>query len=144
MEVLRIGETSDEARLARRVKSKVREKYGGPKPEEEEPLPKVLGAQVEEGTKVPRGFIQRIDRLASMTSNIQEFQVVLGINSQVLLVRVAVSRVNLAVGKQSAIKQVLNEMLARSSMAIRDLIERGLREDLVEYIEDRNADWFKW
>lgn len=141
------GET-DESRLARRVKSKVRAQYGGPKPEEEEPPPRVLGAQVEDGTEVPRGFIQRIYRLSRASSDVQEFQVVLGINGQALRVRVAVSGVSLAVGKQEALKQVLHEMLARSSMAIRDLIEQGLREDLKKYIEDgaMNTDWieFKW
>lgn len=139
------GET-DESRLVRRVKSKVRAQYGGPKSEEEEPPIRVLGAQVEDGTEVPRGFIQRVYRLATVNADVQEFQVVLGINGQAIRVRVAVSGVSLAVDKQEAFKQVLHEMLARSSMAIRDLIGQGLREDLKKYIEDGNTEWieFKW
>ena len=137
---------TDEDLLAIRVRSKVRDQYGkDTAPEPEEP-PKLLGVEVADVKDLPKGLIKKIYRQAMVDPDVQSFVVVLEINGARVHVQFAVSGVSLSIGRQSGLKQVIKEMLGRSGMAIREVVDRALQEDLRRYIENGGTDWieFKW
>lgn len=138
----KIGEIkidNPQTNLVRRVRAKLREKYGG-MPEAEMPaakdLPQALG--LADGTPFPTGFLKRIDEFDKKSGDDYTFVLVVQVNGTELPVTFSIGGPALAsVQQDDALKMIMREIITRATRAVMDHVKQAIAQEIFDLAETK-------